>query len=60
MIGMAEDILRERMMSGDDPARMAAKLELCERARADIERDMDRSKALRRLFLELNDSKQRR
>lgn len=60
LISMAEDILRERMMSGDDPARMAAKLELCERARADIERDMDRSKALRRLFLELNDSKQRR
>ncbi len=41
------------MMSGDSPAAMAERLELCEKARADIERDMDRNKALKRLRLEL-------
>lgn len=51
---MAEDILRGRMLAGEDPSRMAAGLELCETARADIERDMDRNKALKRLCLELS------
>ena len=51
---MAEDILRERMLDGNDPAGMAAKLEICEKARADIERDMDKNKALKRLCLELS------
>ena len=60
LISMAEDISRERMIAGDCAAAMAGRLELCERARADIEQGMDRSRALKRLFLELNDSKQRR
>lgn len=51
---MTEDILRGRMLEGEDPAAMAAKLELCEKARADIGRDMDRNKALKRLCLELS------
>ena len=41
------------MIDGDVPSAMAERLELCERARADIERDMDRNKALKRLRLEL-------
>ncbi|MBQ6438703.1 MAG: hypothetical protein IJJ06_01030 [Mogibacterium sp.] len=53
LIDQAEDGFRERMMSGDSAAAMADRLELCEKARADIERDMDRSKALKRLRLEL-------
>ena len=53
LIDKAEDIFRERMMSGDMPAAMAERLELCEKTRADIERDMDRNKALKRLRLEL-------
>ena len=57
---MAEDISRERMIAGDDPALMAARLELCEKARADMEQGMDRSRALKRLYLELNDSNTRR
>ena len=53
LIDHAEEIFHERMMSGDEPAAMADRLELCERARADIERDMDKNKALKRLRLEL-------
>ncbi len=53
LIDYAEEVFRERMMSGDSPAAMAERLELCEKARADIERDMDRNKALKRLRLEL-------
>lgn len=53
LISLAEDIARERMLSADDAAAMADTLELCERARADIEQGMDRSRALKRLFLEL-------
>ena len=53
LIDHAEEGFRERMMSGDMPAAMADRLELCEKARADIERDMDRNKALKRLRLEL-------
>lgn len=57
---LAEDISRERMIAGDDPAIMAERLELCEKARADMEQGMDRSRALKRLYLELNDSNTRR
>ena len=53
LIDYAEKEFRERMMSGDLPGAMAERLELCEKARADIERDMDRNKALKRLRLEL-------
>ena len=54
LIDLAEDGFRERMLAGDEPAVMAASLAACETARADIEREMDRSKALKRLFLELS------
>ena len=60
LIEFAEDISRERMIAGEDPALMADRLELCEKARADMEQGMDRSRALKRLYLELNDSNQRR
>ncbi len=53
LIDSAEEDFREKMMSGEEPAAMADRLELCEKARADIERDMDRNKALKRLRLEL-------
>ena len=53
LIDCAEEGFRTRMKSGDMPAAMAERLELCERARADIERDMDKTKALKRLRLEL-------
>ena len=53
LLDYAEEGFREHMMSGDSPAAMAARIELCEKARADIERDMDRNKALKRLRLEL-------
>ena len=53
LIDQAEEGFRVRMRSGDMPAAMADRLELCEKARADIERDMDRNKALKRLRLEL-------
>jgi len=53
LIDQAEEEFRRRMMSGDSAASMADRLELCEKARADIERDMDRNKALKRLRLEL-------
>ena len=54
LIDLAEDGFRERMLAGDEPSVMAAGLTACETARADIERDMDKSKALKRLFLELS------
>ena len=60
LIELAEDMSRESMIAGDVPALMADRLELCEKARADMEQGMDRSRALKRLYLELNDSKQRR
>lgn len=53
LIDEAEEEFRTRMKSGDMPAAMADRLELCEKARVDIERDMDRNKALKRLRLEL-------
>lgn len=60
LIQLAEDISRDRMTAGEDPALMAVRIELCEKARADMEQGMDRSRALKRLYLELNDSKTRR
>ena len=53
LIDAAEDILRERMISGSDPAAAAAGIELAERARSDTEQGMDKIRALKRLFLEL-------
>ncbi|MBR2707485.1 MAG: hypothetical protein IKE74_09690 [Mogibacterium sp.] len=53
LIDMLEDGLRERMMAGEEPALMAERIEAAERTRMDIERDMDKNKALRRLYLEL-------
>lgn len=57
---LAEDISRERMIAGDAPDIMAQRLELCEKARADMEQGMDRNRALKRLYLELNDTRTRR
>ena len=54
LVGAAEDLIRGCMLAGEDPAAMAMKLECCEKARADIERDMDKNKALKRLCLELS------
>ena len=54
LIDLLEDSLRERMTGGEDPALMAEHIEAAERTRMDIERDMDKNKALRRLFLELS------
>lgn len=53
LIDITEEIFRERMIDGAVPSAMAERLELCEKARADIERDMDKNKALKRLRLEL-------
>ena len=53
LIGSAEDGLRALMISGTDPVGAAQRIELCERARMDIERDMDKIKALKRLYLSL-------
>lgn len=61
LIDMAEDVLRERMLAGrrqeDPPAVCAAKLELAEKARADIGSGMDKNRALKRLFLEISQQK---
>ena len=53
LIEAAEDSLRERMMNGNDPLACAMMIEKCEMAAADIEQGMDRSRALKRLFLEI-------
>ena len=53
LIDMLEDGLRERMIRGEEPALMAGCIEAAERTRMDIERDMDKNKALKRLYLEL-------
>ena len=54
LIDMAEDGLREQMMNGSDPELFAERIEAAERTRMDIERDMDKSRALKRLFLEIS------
>ena len=54
LIDMLEDGLREQMMKGSDPAASAERIEAAERTRMDIERDMDKNKALKRLYLELS------
>ncbi len=51
LLDAAEDVFREQMLNGD--IRAAESIELAEKARVDIERDMDRNKALKRLRLEL-------
>ncbi len=53
LIDALEDDMRERMMNGQDPAVWADRMELAEKARMDIEREMDRNRALKRLYLEL-------
>lgn len=53
LVDALEDALREGMLTGSDPAAYAERIELAEIARADIERDMDKNKALKRLFLEM-------
>ena len=53
VIDLLEDSLREQMLSGTEPAKAAQRIEAAERTRMDIEREMDKNKALKRLFLEL-------
>ena len=55
LIDMTEDMLRGRMINGDDPLRMAEMIELAGKARMDIERDMEKGRALKRLYLEMRD-----
>ena len=59
-IDALEDELRERMINGTNAAAFAEMIELCELARMDIGRGMDRNKAVRRLYLELSGMRQRR
>lgn len=53
LIDVLEESLRESMRQGDDPLSDACRIELAEKARMDIERDMDKSRALKRLYLEI-------
>lgn len=53
LLDLLEDCLREQMMNGKDPALFAGRIEAAERTRMDIEKDMDKNKALKRLFLEI-------
>ena len=53
LIDALEDILEEGMRSGENFDAYASKIEISEKARMDIERDMDKNKALKRLVLEL-------
>lgn len=53
LLDMLEDGLREQMLKGEDPVLSAERIEAAEMTRMDIERDMDKSKALKRLFLEI-------
>ena len=53
LIDMLEDDLMDRMTGSDDPAKLADHIETAERTRMDIQRDMDKNKALKRLRLEL-------
>jgi hypothetical protein len=54
IIDMLEDILREKMTGGESPLVCAENIEKAERTRADIERGMDKNRALKRLRLELS------
>ncbi len=54
LIEAAEDLLMEMMKNSGDPSACAVKIEKCERASADMETGMDRTWALKRLWLELN------
>lgn len=53
LLDALEDVLEERMRSGEDFDACATMIEISEKARMDIERDMDKNKALKRLVLEL-------
>lgn len=53
LIDALEDGLRDNMINGNNATAFAGMIETCELARVDIERGMDKNKALRRLFLEL-------
>lgn len=55
LLDLLEDGLRERMLGGSDVHAMADAIELAEKARVDIERDMDKNRALKRLRLELSE-----
>ena len=57
LLDMLEDGLREQMLNGEDPVLSAERIEAAEMTRMDIERDMDKNKALKRLFLEITKSK---
>lgn len=54
LIDAIEDELRERMLSGEGAQLAAAMTETAEKARMDIEKGMDKNKALKRLRLELS------
>ena len=55
MLALAEDRCRDRMVAGDRPGTMAQAIDLIELAVMDIQRQMDHRKALKRLFLEMED-----
>ena len=54
LIEAVEDLLREKMKNSGDPQAWAMMIENCERVSADMETGMDRTRALKRLWLELN------
>ena len=53
LLDAAEDGFRDKMKNGEQAGLMADRIELCERARSDMEQGMDRARALKRLFLEM-------
>ena len=55
LIEETEKSLAELMRSGDEPQSRAEGIEKCELAAADMERGMDRARALKRLYLEMKD-----
>lgn len=55
MLALAEDRCRDRMIAGDRPGTMAQAIDIIELATMDIQRQMDHRKALKRLFLEMED-----
>lgn len=55
LLGILEELYRDAMLSGRDPAGNAAAIELIEAARMDIHRGMNYGKALKRLRLELDE-----
>ncbi|MBQ0017660.1 MAG: hypothetical protein KBS63_00410 [Clostridiales bacterium] len=55
MLSIAEEGCRDCMIRGELPGEMARRIDLIETAKMDIQRQMDYKKALRRLFLEMED-----